>query len=100
MLNRIKEIVAIEPFTITVRWNNNELRTVDFNVMLGDYKVKPESIFYQLFDFQNFVKVKTDGKTLFWEGMATIIDYDGSENKTSLDFCPDVLFENSQLVTQ
>lgn len=67
---------------------------MDFSNILNENSA---GIYSSLLKQEEFLKVKTDGRTLYWENLAKIQDYDGNIKDTTLDFCPDVLFENSVL---
>jgi hypothetical protein len=95
MLPRIKNIISVEYLKVKTLWNTGEIREINFNNLLSEYQSKPESIFYKLFDKQTFLAVKTDKRTLYWENLGKIQDYDGKLKLAPLDFCPDVLYENS-----
>lgn len=98
MLPRIKSILAIEPFKVTTLWNTGEVREIDFIPLLAEYEAKPQSHFYPLLNPTEFSKVQTDGRTLYWDNLATMRNYSGEAIPAPLDFCPDVLFANSRLI--
>jgi hypothetical protein len=84
----IQEIISKEPYKIKVRFNNNDVRTIDFESMI--------SKFPQLNNSETFLKVELDDyPTLSWKGLAKIMDYDGKLIDAPLDFCPDMLYEIS-----
>ena len=95
---RIKEIVSIKPFIINALWSNNDVRRIDSGPFLAHYFQKKDSVFHKVLDEKTFLKAKTDGRTIYWEGLAEMQDYDGKIISAPLDFCPDVLFEQSVLV--
>ena len=95
---RIKEIVAINPFIISTLWSNNEVREINFAQFLSDYFQKKDSIFYKILNEKTFLLAKTDGRTIYWDGLPEMQDVDGEIIAAPLDFCPDVLFEQSVLV--
>lgn len=100
MMNpRIKEILSIDPFIIKALWSDDKVRTIDFGVFLDDYFKKEESLFYKILQPGTFVNAKTDGRTIYWENIAKMKDYDGTIIDAPLDFCPDVLFEQAKLVS-
>ena len=98
MLPRIKEILAIEYPKVKTLWNNHEVRWIDFGKILNDTDLRTSGNFSKLNNVDVFSKVQTDGRTLYWDKMALIQDYEGTFVPAPLDFCPDVLFENSELV--
>lgn len=98
MLPRINEILAVEFPKVKTRWNNQEVRWVNFSKILGELDLENSINFSKILDKEVFSQVKTDGRTLYWEEMALIQDYDGTIKPASLDFCPDVLYLNSETV--
>ena len=89
---RISRILEIKPFLVTVEWSNGEKNSIDFADFLSEEKDK-DSIFSQLLLKEKFLKVKTDGRTLYWDSMTEMIDIDGTSISAPIDFCPDVLYE-------
>ena len=100
MLPRIISIEKVTPFTVSTRWTTGELREIDFNEILKKYESKPDSSIGQLLKKEIFEQVKLDpeSQTLYWEGLIHMRLNDGSLVPAPLDFCPDVLFEHSQVV--
>ncbi|WP_051664062.1 DUF2442 domain-containing protein [Dyadobacter crusticola] len=93
---RIKKIIAIDAFVITALWSDGVVRVIDFGAFLAEYFQKPESIYFQLLQTDTFKKAKTDGRTIYWDDLASIIDYNGAPIAAPLDFDPDVLYEISE----
>jgi hypothetical protein len=83
MIHSIKEILAIDPYKLTLRFDSNEIRQVDLTEKLSDWESKPESKFAALKDPNIFCKVKLDPEfdSLVWEN--------------GIDLCPDVLYDLS-----
>jgi len=96
MLPRVKSILAVEPYKVRCLWTTGEVREVDFLPYLTESK--PHSPVTRLTDTNLFKQVKTDGRTLYWDDLLTMIDYDGSHHPAPLDFDPDVLYQRSRLV--
>lgn len=92
---RVKEILSIEPFVIKALWTDGTVRSVDFGSFLQEYAEKEGSIFKKILDRNTFKQAQTDGRTIYWDGLAEMVDYDGKIIPAPLDFCPDVLFQNS-----
>ena len=92
---RVKEILSIEPFVITALWTDGVVRSVDFGSFLQEYAEKEGSIFNKILDKNTFQQAQTDGRTIYWDGIIEMIDYDGQIIPAPLDFCPDVLFQQS-----
>ncbi|MCE6988824.1 hypothetical protein [Dyadobacter sp. CY323] len=100
MMNpRVKEILSANPFVITALWSDDRVRSIDFATFLRDYFEKKDSLFFRILQPETFVNAKTDGRTIYWDNIAKMKDYDGTLIDAPLDFCPDVLFEQSQLVS-
>ncbi|NIJ51086.1 hypothetical protein [Dyadobacter arcticus] len=100
MMNpRIKEILSIDPFIISILWSDDKVRVIDLGEFLGEYFGKKESLFYKILQPDTFVNAKTDGKTIYWENITKMEDYNGALIDAPLDFDPDVLFEQSELIS-
>ncbi len=89
----ITEIIDINPYKITCKWNNNEIRTIDLTSFISDKGSNPESSYYQLKDKDRFLQVKCDGTTIYWENGRKMKDLDDSIKTGPLDIDPDVLYE-------
>ena len=98
MLNRIKNIIEVKPFAIKCEWTNGEIRLIDFQLLKKE--LGNEVLFNKILQPEIFKQVKLDAssKTLYWDNMMPYTDYDGSKKIGPLDFCPDVLYQQSQLV--
>ncbi len=90
-MRTIKNILSVKPYHITVLFDNNEMRDINFETIISKFPVlKDQKVF-------NAVTLD-DYPTLKWDNLATIRDYDGKEIKTALDFCPDTLYVLSKEV--
>ena len=100
MLPRISSIEKVNPFTILTRWTTGELREIDFTPILRNFENRPASSMGQLLRTEIFEKVKLDpgAQTLYWEVLIQMRLKDRTMVPAPLDFCPDVLFENSRAV--
>lgn len=98
MLPRIRQILSVDPYKVTCLWSTGEVREIDLQPFLADSAGKPGSPVNQLVDKHLFEQVKTDGRTLYWDNLLTMIDYDGTRKPAPLDFDPDVMYERSRLV--
>ena len=95
-MSRINSIISIDSFAITALWSDGIVRVVDFGNFLADYFQKPDSVYFQLLQANTFKKAKIDGRTIYWDDLISIIDYNGDRVAAPLDFDPDVLFSISQ----
>jgi hypothetical protein len=98
MLPRIRQIIAVKPYKVTCLWNTGEIREIDFQPYL--IESKSQSPVARLADEKLFRTVKTDGRTLYWDNLLTVTDYDGSQKPAPLDFDPDVMYERSRVISQ
>ena len=84
MIHFITEILSSGQLSVVCRFNTGEVRLVDMRSVLGDAIHSP--FFSKLINPDFFSSVKLDSYgTLSWDG--------------EIDFCPDVLYENSQPVS-
>ena len=83
MIHLVKEIISVEPFKITLRFNTGEVRQVNLADKLNEWAINPESKFAELRNYEVFkqVKLDTEFETLVWEN--------------GIDLCPDVLYKLS-----
>lgn len=94
---RVKEILSVEPFVIQSIWTDGQVRVTDFRKFLGEYEGRKDSLFGKILQPEIFIQARTDGRTILWDNLTEMEDYDGTIIPAPLDFCPDVLFENSTL---
>jgi hypothetical protein len=80
MNHLIKEILQVEPFTVTVHYNTGEVLSIPFKQRLQKWATTPDSPFSQLLQEDYFSQVQLDpeAETLVWPN--------------GLDFCPDTLY--------
>ncbi|WP_138482306.1 hypothetical protein [Dyadobacter bucti] len=95
---RVKQILSIDPFTVKALWSDDKVRVTDFGSFLSEYFQKKKSLYYKILQENTFKQAKADGRTIYWEDIAEMIDYNGKKISAPLNFCPDVLFEQSVLV--
>jgi hypothetical protein len=98
MYYTIKNIVDIQPYTLTVLFNNNEIRTIDFKKKLIDKATSPDNPIIKLLDKNIFYQVEIDKEfeTICWRNLLPIRTKDGIEKKGNYDFCPNMLYEISE----
>lgn len=97
MLIRIKNIISIHNYTITCLWNDGKIRMIDFTKLLIDY---PESIKNIILNPQTFSSIQYNEviKSVYFPNIINGKDENDHEIKGELDFCPDVLLQNSIVV--
>lgn len=94
MLPRITQILSVEPYKVQCQWTTGEFKTIDFFDFLQEYQEKPQFVYAKLLDKSIFKRVRLDevARTLCWDNLTTMRDYDGIIKPAPLDFCPDVLY--------
>lgn len=90
-MRSIKSIVDISPYTITVIFDNNELRKINFAPLLNDFPVLKTPAVFEAATLDDYPTIK-------WDGLAKIKELNGEIKPAPLDFCPDTLFEMSEKV--
>ena len=99
-LPRIISVENVIPFTIKTRWTTWELREIDLKPILKKFENRPDSSIGKILSAEVFETVNLDpeSRTLYWEGLISKRLKDGNLVPAPLDFCPDILFENSRVV--
>lgn len=87
--------MSVNSYTINVLWSDGKVRTIDFGDFLSEYFTKEKSLYYKILQQETFPQAKTDGRTIYWENVATMLDDNGNIISAPLDFCPDVLLKQS-----
>ena len=90
-MHTITSIIDIKPYQMTVTFDGNDKRKINFESLLSDFPaLKDESVFQKA--------VLDDYPTIKWEGLARMRELDGTINPAPLDFCPDTLYEMSESI--
>ncbi|MCB9310810.1 MAG: hypothetical protein H6567_12185 [Lewinellaceae bacterium] len=91
MLARIEKILSIDGHSIMCKWTNGDKRVIDFSKVVANY---PAKIREKILDLEvlGTVELNQEAKTLLIRNVL-------SSNNGEIDFCPDVLFYNSELVS-
>ncbi len=99
-LPRIIEIIKIEPFKVTCRWNTGEILVTDFELLFTKWNTENYKLMFPLFDYDNFKYVTLSlVNTLEWLNITyEFKNLDGKIEETHLDMCPDVLYANSKSI--
>lgn len=79
MIHQIKEIIEVEPFILTLRFNSGEIREVNLNDKLYEWGKTQDSPYAELRQPEEFMKVQLD------ENFGSI------QWPNGIDLCPDVL---------
>jgi len=80
MLHSINIIRSVKPYTVTLEFDNGEIKTINLETKLREWSQSPESKFNYLLDPDNFMEVSVEPElpTICW--------------KNGIDLCPDVLY--------
>jgi hypothetical protein len=83
MIHLITELIAVEPYKLTLKFNTGEIRQVDLEAKLNEWATDPKSKFAELKALEYFksVKLDPDFNSLVWEN--------------GIDLCPDVVYDLS-----
>ncbi len=98
MYYTVKNIVSIQPYKLTLLFNNNEVRVIDFKKKLIDNANSPDNPIRKLLDKNIFNQVAIDNEieTIYWKNLIPIKTKDGSQIFGNYDFCPNMLYEISE----
>jgi hypothetical protein len=97
MLHRIQSIINVKPYSITCKWTNGEIRTINLEGKIRELAAPQHSLYRNLLDENTFKSVDLDpeSKTLCWKGMLNMTDDKSHQYKTDLDLDPEVLYQLS-----
>ncbi len=88
-MHTISSIINIEPYTITVIFDNKEQRKINFESLLSEFPV--------LKKIENFITATLDDYPMLkWDGLAKMRELDGTIMPAPLDFSPDMLYSMSE----
>lgn len=83
-MHTIKKIININPFKLTLEFEDLSIRVVNLEEKFKEWSKTPESKFRELLDPNQFRKAKLNKEfqSIYWDN--------------GIDLCPDVLFELSK----
>ncbi len=86
MIHLIKEILEVQPYKIKLKFNTGDIRLLDLERCIQNRSFSPGSKYIELLNPQYFksVKMYPEWETIYWDN--------------EIDFCPDILFSESQPV--
>lgn len=94
MYSKPIKIEKIKDFTLVIRFENNELKTL--NIKALDFSSYSKSIIDKLFEKNVFEKVKIGALgQIYWENVATMQDYDGKTIPCEFDISPEYVYLTS-----
>ena len=99
-LIRISKILEIEPFKITILWNNGEVRIVDFNNFFEGWVQSNNEHLLKLMDWEIFknASVSTEPpRTIQWINLTQTITWKGDSKSFPTELDADALFKESAL---
>ncbi len=88
-MHHINSIINIQPYTITVIFDNKEQRIINFESILEDFPVLKDAKVFNTATLDNY-------PTLKWDGLARMRELDGTIVAAPLDFSPDTLYLMSE----
>ena len=96
MLPRIVEILDYKDFKAITRWTTNEIRCIDFSKLVVGY---PELLRNEILTKEIFstISYNKESRTIFFPNLLSYQDEKGNVALGELDFCPDVLYANSEI---
>ncbi len=101
MLPRLTKIQKIEPFKVSILWNNAEIREIDFEPLFLIWAEQKDENLLKLRDFAIFKHVSiSESRTLEWKNVPITFTFKGKKSVQSLELDPDVLYQNSVLIRQ
>ena len=80
MLHSVINIKSVKPYTLTLEFDDGEIKNIDLEKKLREWSQTPESKFKVLLEPEKFqdVKINQELHTVYWDN--------------GIDFCPDVLY--------
>jgi Protein of unknown function (DUF2442) len=85
---KIIEILSIEPYEITARFNTGEIRTINFLPLVEKFTALKDPTIFAMAKIDDY-------PTISWDGLAKIRELDGAIHPCPLDFSPDTLYQLS-----
>ncbi len=95
---KVTEIIKIEPFKITCRWSNGEIRVIDFEPILNKWNLHPGELSYKVTDFNYFKYASIgEGNTICWPNiLIKHHNFSKGEIESPLSLCPNNLYSQSK----
>jgi len=84
----VEEIIKVEPFKITVRWNTGEIKVVEFEPIFEYWDSTQIKTPDKMKDFKEFAKVSIIDDTLGWEEIKI--------TKSALTIDPEGIYQSSK----
>lgn len=81
-MRSIQSIVDIKPFVLTLKFNTDEVLSINLAPKLEEWAVTPDSIYHQLLqpDYFQTVQYDAEWESIYWDN--------------GIDFCADMLFHS------
>ncbi len=99
-IQRITEIIKIEPFKITCRWTTGEIMVIDFDTEFEKWKISNNTTLLKLKDYEKFENVIIKDGTLQWYSISiSFTGLDGKLRTAPLDLDPDILYQQSNSIS-
>ena len=96
---RILKVKSIKEFSIYCIFNNGETRVIDFKELFKKWDINKGDPEFNLFDFNEFKKVKVRNQTLSWNNIKIpLVELNGKESYYPYEISPDILFKFSKKI--
>jgi GTP-dependent phosphoenolpyruvate carboxykinase len=92
-MRKIIEVSIKEPYILACTFENGEFRLLNLEDVIDKKGVISKKVFEPQI-FKN-VKIGTNGE-IYWQGVATIKNLDGSIEPCEFDICPDYVYLKSR----
>ncbi len=97
MLYRIQNITNIDFYSKTCIWNEGQKRMIDFEKIVEDYPESLKEVILNPGSFKN-IKYNEITKSVYFSNIINSKDENDHEILGDLDFCPDVVYQHSEVV--
>jgi len=100
MLHLVKNIVHVEPYKLVLLLNTGEYKEIDIEKVFIRQATQPNNPLLKLLNKELFQQVQFDNEaeTIYWSNLMTMRRKDGTTQPANLDFCPEVLYNESELL--
>ncbi len=91
MIPRLQKILSTNGYVVSCMTDQGKI-DIDFKDFITQ-RLEKGNVYEYLLLPENFNLIKCNGRTLYWEGLATAVNLDGSKVKADFELDPIVLYE-------